>query len=184
MLSPIVLSCNDMALAVTVQGCAIDTFRRAVQALFCTRAMAPGLASFPMLPFCSRINQGRFRQADQQIQLAPNLPPEPHAIHGFGSQSLWQVESLDAHACALIHEHKENSSAVTGWPWVYRGRQRFLLTQSALHLTLSIENRSDYAMPVGLGLHPYLPLTPDTFVEFQCPGQVSLKRTFCLETES
>lgn len=176
--SPIVLSCDDMALAVTLQGGAIETFRRADQALFCTRAMAPSLASFPMLPFCSRIKQGRFRQASQQIQLAPNFPPEPNAIHGFGWQSLWQVESLEAHACALIYEHEEAYSAETGWPWVYRGRQDFLLTQNALHLTLSIENCSDHAMPVGLGLHPYLPLTPDTFVEFQCRGQVSMEKDF------
>ena len=45
-------------------------------------------------------------------------------------------------------------------------------------MTLSIENCLDHAMPVVLGLHPYLPVTPDTFVEFQCRGQVSMGKDF------
>lgn len=182
MVSPIVLSYDDMVLAVTLQGGAIEAFARADQALFCTPALAevraPNWASFPMLPFCSRIKHGRFKQAGQQRQLAPNFAPEPHTIHGFGWQSLWQVESSDGHACALVHEHDEALSGVTGWPWLYRGRQHFMLTQGALRLTLSVENCSDEAMPVGLGLHPHLPLTPETSVAFQCRGRVHMDNDF------
>ena len=53
-----------------------------------------------MLPFCSRIHNGRFRYGDRDVSLAPNFPPEPHAIHGFGWQGLWRLSHKRLRLCA------------------------------------------------------------------------------------
>ena len=45
------------------------------------------------------------------------------------------------------------------WPFPYRARQQFLVTDDELRVTLSVENRGHDTMPVGLGLHPYFPRT-------------------------
>ena len=41
-------------------------------------------ASFPLVPFSGRVDHARFRFQGRNYTLAPNFPPEPHAIHGDG----------------------------------------------------------------------------------------------------
>ena len=46
-------------------------------------------ASFPLVPFSGRVDHARFRFGGETYDLAPNFPPEPHAIHGDGWTSPW-----------------------------------------------------------------------------------------------
>src|SRR3546814_17507132 len=48
-----------------------------------------------------------------------------------------------------------------GWPFAYTADQTVGIAEEALSVTLAVENRSAAEMPVGLGLHPYLPRTPE-----------------------
>lgn len=109
-------------------------------------------AAFPLVPFSGRIDRGRFRFGGKTVTLAPNFPPEPHAIHGRGWQRPWSVERADAASAELVHLHDGED-----WPWPYRATQAFRLRPDGLELELSLSNESDRPMPAGLGWHPYFP---------------------------
>ncbi|MEM1088019.1 MAG: aldose 1-epimerase [Pseudomonadota bacterium] len=113
---------------------------------------ARNTAGFPMLPFVGRLSQGRFVLGERTIQLPANMPPEPHAIHGFGWQVAWTVSDASPTHAVLEHTYRE-----TIWPWHYEATQVFMLNEEGLTLTLSLENQSDTAMPAGFGWHPYFP---------------------------
>ncbi|MEM8616001.1 MAG: aldose 1-epimerase [Pseudomonadota bacterium] len=128
---------------------------------------ARDMAAFPMAPFSGRIARGHFSFTIQEqdgaearvrhIQLPPNMPPEPHAIHGFGWQTAWDVEDTDEDRAVLIHRHGTAGDGLpkTGWPWPYTARQTFQVKDAGLRLDLSLTNESPSAMPAGMGWHPY-----------------------------
>lgn len=113
-----------------------------------------GMACFPLVPFSNRIARGRFVADGRVVRLAPNLPgtDQPHAIHGFGWQTPWQVAEQSAADAVLIHHYVAGE-----WPWTYRAMQRFELSADGLLLRLSIQNQGRSPMPAGLGVHPYFP---------------------------
>lgn len=111
------------------------------------------LASFPLVPFCNRIPNGRFGFEGREAVLPPNLGDHPHALHGQGWRGVWTVERAEAGEAVLSYDH-----APSDWPWAYRAEQRFELGGNRLRLELSVTNTGDTAMPAGLGFHPYFPL--------------------------
>ncbi|MCF6329289.1 MAG: aldose 1-epimerase [Henriciella sp.] len=113
---------------------------------------ARDFAAFPMVPFTSRITDGAFISGDQTIKLPANMPPDPHAIHGLGWQSMWDVSQLSTSTVTLTHTHKGSE-----WPWPYTAQQVFALNDTGLSLTLSLTNHGDAPMPAGFGWHPYFP---------------------------
>ncbi|MBW8785550.1 MAG: aldose 1-epimerase [Novosphingobium sp.] len=110
------------------------------------------VACFPLVPFSNRIAHGRFVAGGREVRLQPNFPgsDHPHPLHGFGWLSAWSVVSHDAGSAVLEHAHPGGE-----WPWSYRARQGFRLEAAGLTIALEVGNRSDTAMPAGLGLHPY-----------------------------
>lgn len=168
------LSCGDMFAALSLQGGGIEELRRGNQALMISAPTPPFLGSFAMVPFCSRITSGRFDYRGKSVQLAPNFPPEPHAIHGFGWQSRWQIGHLEQTVCTLVYEHDQATAEATGWPWAFTARQHFVLSETGLSHSVSVENVSDEIMPVGAGFHPHFPLTPDSDVSMLCQGELVL----------
>lgn len=111
------------------------------------------LASFPLVPFCNRIPNGRFDFEGREVVLPPNLGDHPHALHGQGWQQAWTAACVDGAEAVLAYDHAPGS-----WPWAYRAEQRFVLRERGLWIGLSVSNIGDSAMPAGLGFHPYFPL--------------------------
>ncbi|MEE4361849.1 MAG: aldose 1-epimerase, partial [Pseudomonadales bacterium] len=109
-------------------------------------------AGFPLVPFSGRIALGRFRLQGMDVALPPNMPPEPHAIHGQGWQNAWHLGHRGDDQATLVFDHRAGA-----WPWAYRATQHFVLTGTGLELRLSLHNRGATAMPAGLGWHPYFP---------------------------
>jgi aldose 1-epimerase len=114
-------------------------------------------AAFPLVPFSGRIDRGRFRAGGELVTLAPNFPPEAHAIHGQGWQRPWTVERTEAASARLVYRHDGED-----WPWRYRATQAFRLRPDGLDLELALSNESDRPMPAGLGWHPYFPRSDAT----------------------
>ncbi len=112
-------------------------------------------AGFPLIPFASRIPNGRFCFEGRDIRLTPNFPPEPHAIHGDCWQGKWTVADKEADRLTLTRDHDG-----TSWPWRYRAMQDFTLLPDGLNLGMSVTNLDNDPMPAGLGWHPFFP-TPD-----------------------
>ena len=113
---------------------------------------ARDFAAFPMLPFCGRVINGRLTVDGNTIQLAANMAPEPHAIHGLGWQAGWLVESQSEAKATMMLEHDGED-----WPWAFTAYQTFQLTRQGLELTIGLTNRGETSMPAGLGWHPYFP---------------------------
>jgi aldose 1-epimerase len=77
-------------------------------------------ACFPLFPFANRIANGVFGFAGEQTHLAHNFGDHPHALHGQGWQSAWEVQSSAGSAATLVFEH-----AARDWPWDYAVHQTF-----------------------------------------------------------
>jgi len=145
-------------------GAAVDLLRPA-PAPALARRDPWAMACFPLVPWSSRIREGRFAFGGRTVTLALNHPPERHAIHGLGFQTEWTV--VDRHPALAIIEHRHAPGA---WPWAYRAVQRVALTPAGLELELALTNESDAAMPAGLGWHPYFPRTPETTLTARVSG--------------
>ena len=114
-------------------------------------------ASFPLVPYCNRIRDGRFSFRGREIAISPNMESEPNPLHGDGWRSPWQVERATGEEAELLFRHEPGE-----WPWGYEARQFFHLDPSGLTVRLACRNLSDSPMPCGLGLHPYFPCTEET----------------------
>ena len=118
------------------------------------------MGSFPLLPFCNRIRNGRASFEGREIRFPPNHPAQlsPHPLHGIGWQRPWKVITADAsHATLLL-----DVPATGAWPWHFSARQDFTLDERRLAVMMTLTNHDDAAMPVGIGHHPYFPHTPGT----------------------
>ena len=139
------------------------------------RPMPPDSASpldaacFPLVPYCNRIRDGRFRFGGREVVLPPNFAPEPHSLHGLSWQREWAVESQAESKCVLADDY----DGAGAWPWAYRAQQRVRLGPRGCAVTLVLTNRSAEAMPAGIGLHPYFRRAPESEVRFDA-GHVLL----------
>lgn len=113
------------------------------------------MASFPLLPFCNRIREGRAQFEGRQIQFPPNHPAadSPHPLHGIGWQRPWQVVSSGRSEAVLGLQ----VPASAAWPWAFSARQTFELDDKGLQVTMALTNEDSAAMPAGIGHHPYFP---------------------------
>jgi len=109
-------------------------------------------AAFPLFPFSGRIANGQFSFDNDTYTLTPNFPPEPHAVHGNGWQSAWEVLERSSHSVHFFYENNDSD-----WPWNFRAEQGFAITQNGLRIDLQLTNLSDRIMPGGIGWHPYFP---------------------------
>ena len=113
----------------------------------------PGLmGAFPMLPFCNRIENGRFKFGGRWVQLERNFDHRTNSIHGIGWKREWSVEFRSSDSLRLSYEHDAKN-----WPWKFVSRQNFQLEPDRLIYDLSIINSDQSDMPAGLGLHPFFP---------------------------
>ena len=112
---------------------------------------------FPLVPYCNRVRDGRFAFRGREVRLSPNLPPQPHPLHGQGWREPWSVEEHGEASCALAFEHPAGE-----WPWRYQARQTFTLDQEGLKVVLACRNLSNDPMPCGLGFHPFFDAPADT----------------------
>lgn len=129
------------------------------------RPAAGEAASFPLVPFCSRIRGGRFSFGKHRVKLPANNPPEVHAIHGHGFQCEWEVAERASHRAVLRYRHGRST-----WPWAYEVQQTLELNGRDLSLSLELLNRSDEPMPYGLGFHPHFAKTGAMTIEAGVQG--------------
>src|SRR5690606_22253996 len=101
---------------------------------------------FPMVPWCGRIRDGRFRDGATVHQLPLNAPP--NAIHGTARDAAWRTARAGDGEAVLTHDLAE--------PWPYPGRvtQQIELAPDSLTLTMSVETYES-SCPAQIGWHPW-----------------------------
>lgn len=124
------------------------------------------MASFPLVPFCNRIRNGRASFEGREIRFPPNHPAEdsPHPLHGIGWQLPWRIESAGRGEVLLALR----VPASPAWPWRFSSHQRYRLSESRLEVEISVTNEDSAAMPTGIGHHPYFPHAPGTRITSAC----------------
>ena len=110
--------------------------------------------SFVMIPFASRVAHGAFRFQGRLIHLKPNMDHERYPIHGFGWLREWQV--LEHHESSLCLRYAEDSD---DWPWAFHADLTISLEEASLSLDFKVVNDAPAPMPLGLGFHPYFPVS-------------------------
>lgn len=101
---------------------------------------------FPMVPWCGRIRDGRFRDGATTHQMPLNSPP--HAIHGTARDGAWTVARNSTDEAVLTYD------LVEPWPWSGRVTQIAALTPDALTLSMSVETYGS-SFPAQIGWHPW-----------------------------
>ncbi|GAA3299904.1 aldose epimerase family protein [Streptomyces cinereospinus] len=101
---------------------------------------------FPMVPWCGRTREGRFRTGAVLHQLPLNAPP--HAIHGTARDAAWTTARVTADEAVLTYD------LVDPWPYSGRVTQVIALAPEALTLTMAVETYDD-SFPAQIGWHPW-----------------------------
>lgn len=122
-------------------------------------------ACFPLVPYANRISGGRVEFKGRTSKLAPNMPGQPHPLHGDGWLSPWRV-LCSAEASLTL----DFSPEATEWPWRYHAVQTFELAEDGLTVSLSVRNISEREGLFGLGLHPYFPNRDDACLTARLRG--------------
>ncbi|HET6182305.1 MAG TPA: aldose 1-epimerase [Acetobacteraceae bacterium] len=128
---------------------------------------ARGMAAYPLVPYSNRIKDARFAWAGCEYQLVRNFGDEPHAIHGVGWTSVWDVTALSAAAARLSLAWRPQTEAQRrSWPFAFDADYRYALRPDGLELEMAITSRHSEPAPAGLGLHPFFPRTEAATLRF------------------
>ncbi len=118
--------------------------------------------SYPLFPYSNRLRECTLHFAGRRHRLAPNFGAHPHSIHGNGWQRAWTVEQADAAGATLALDHTAEGPLSVEWPFAYRARQRFRLSETGLEVDLELVNAGTGPMPAGFGQHPFFPRAAGT----------------------
>jgi aldose 1-epimerase len=107
-------------------------------------------ASFLMVPYSNRIEDGRFAFAGNHHALAHGAD---HAIHGDVRRRAWDVLEADSsHVCCRF---RSSEATDMNWPWNFSVRAEYDVSDALFTSRLLLRNRSDEPFPAGFGWHPY-----------------------------
>jgi aldose 1-epimerase len=96
----------------------------------------PMLSSyFPLVPYSNRIANGQFKWEDKSFNLNPNHSGQKFPLHGIGWLSEWAVKDIKENSCSLEYKHIEGD-----WPWPFLVRQKILLEDSSIKISLTLKN--------------------------------------------
>ncbi|MET7270496.1 MULTISPECIES: aldose epimerase family protein [Streptomyces] len=107
---------------------------------------------FPMVPWCGRIREGRFRDGAAVHRMPLNSPP--HAIHGTARDGAWRTARVTGDEAVITYD------LVDPWPYSGRVTQVIALAEDALTLTMSVETYES-SFPAQIGWHPWFNRTLD-----------------------
>jgi aldose 1-epimerase len=108
-----------------------------------------GASCFPLIPYASRLREGTFEFRGHKVVFPINAPGERHSYHGDGWTRPWSLSELTRYKAVL--ELRADPSA----PIQYDAVRTIEVDDGILTIKLSIQNRGAFAIPVGLGIHPY-----------------------------
>ncbi|MFJ2596567.1 aldose epimerase family protein [Streptomyces erythrochromogenes] len=124
-------------------GCRISSLRIDGTELL---RQGPRYGSFPMVPWCGRMKDGRFHNGATLHQMPLDHPP--HALHGFGRDASWRPAGATATEAAFTYD------LVDPWPTPGRVTQVVTLAEDSLTLTMGVETYGD-SFPAQAGWHPW-----------------------------
>jgi aldose 1-epimerase len=107
-------------------------------------------ASFLMVPYSNRIENGAFTFQDRHYQLANE---ERHSIHGDVHGRVWG--EVDTTTTRMTCVFRSADHEAVNWPWPFEAKVEYSLRDNVFSSRLALWNRGETAMPAGFGWHPY-----------------------------
>jgi aldose 1-epimerase len=120
--------------------------------------MCKGGRGQPLMPWPNRIEDGRYRFGDEELQLDLSEPALHNAIHGLVRFANWTVAEQERARVAMEHV----LYAKPGYPFVLGLRIEYTLSPRGLEVRTSARNLGARAAPFGMGMHPYLTIGTPT----------------------
>ncbi|MBO4411171.1 MAG: hypothetical protein J5794_03200, partial [Lachnospiraceae bacterium] len=124
--------------------------------------------SLLLFPCCGRIDRSRILARGREW---------PLAMHGFAKDMEFSV--LEQSETTLVLELSSDETTLRQFPYRFRLRVRFTLTDSAVEEAFEVFNDDDVPMPFSLGGHPafFCPVdlesaASDCVLEFDRPQQI------------
>lgn len=156
-----------------------DLGGRTREVLYCPPGSEPTLTApcffgnWALLPFANRAFGGVVDDGTVRFEVPKNDPKAGGAIHGFGWQSVWDVESVAADRVVLVHERREGPD-----PYRYLCRQTIAVGAEGLRIDLAIENRAEATLPYGIAQHPWFPLDAETTLRLSANGMLRVGEAY------
>ncbi|WP_404420516.1 aldose 1-epimerase [Thalassospira australica] len=119
------------------------------------------LGCFPMVPFANRLAYAQFEFDGKIINVPANRAPDPHAIHGFGIASVWDIERPTVDAIRFNHKHDDPQTGFAYVAW-----QQIKVSNDSISVEIGVRHLGRDPMPYGIGLHPWFPGGNDAWVRF------------------
>ena len=123
-----------------------------------------------LFPIFGRLKEGKYTWEGKDYAME---------IHGFGHTSPWQVAEHTEDTLQLVLEDSEPSRSQ--YPFRFRVTLKFQVTEGALTIAQTYENRDTRPMPYNYGFHPYflteklenlrVETKADTFFDFAVGGK-------------
>lgn len=137
------LTAGDAAAKVLLDGGKLASFKVGDLELLVTLGdKVTRWGSFPMVPWCGRLQHGRLAH-DGVVHRFPLSKP-PHAIHGLAHTQPW----------TRLDDHTIRTDLVDPWPFGGYALQRFDLTETSFTTTLEV-HATGVAIPAMAGWHPW-----------------------------
>lgn len=149
----ITVGSNDLVVDVApVHGGRVSQIRAGETPLLIDRSdefdAATAWGAYPMVPWAGRIRNGRFTFGGDVHELPINMGP--HAIHGVGFTSAWEVVAADDASVRLSLDLPTDDS----WPFGGRAEQQIDVHSGSARFAMSV-TATDRSFPVTFGWHPW-----------------------------
>ncbi len=118
--------------------------------LFLEKSTSYGL---PILFPPNRIDGGEFKTATREYQFAINEPARGNSLHGFLHKRPWKLIKVEEGTLQVEFTAGMETDFYQYFPHTFRVVQTNRLSKEGLYQEISIENKGDESMPIGLGFH-------------------------------
>lgn len=105
-----------------------------------------------LLPWPNRVDEGRYRWADEEHRLPLTEPAKANAIHGLTRWARWTVTDHRADSVSLAYLLPPQ----TGWPFQLDCAVRYAVEGQGVRVDTTLVNVGSSPAPVAAGAHPYL----------------------------
>jgi aldose 1-epimerase len=137
------LRAGDASIAVCHDGGRLASLRVGDLEILVTEGDTPSRwGSFPMVPWCGRLDGGRLSVHGESHDFPLTRPP--HALHGLAHMRPWRAVDANTLRTDLLEP----------WPFPAHVLQRFELLADALTVTLEV-HAERVPMPAMAGWHPW-----------------------------
>ena len=143
----VVLDSGAARLDLSLDGGIVESLRvRGVDIL----VTGPGRGSFPMVPWCGRLDRGVLTTATGVHRLPVNA--DPHSLHGTARDGRWRLTGDTATSATLVH------TFTAPWPFAGTVAQTIDLDDDGVTMSMTVASDGD-EFPAQAGWHPWFPRT-------------------------